>query len=34
MVYINPIPYIDMSKEFEIRIKLVSDEVIEEEQAK
>lgn len=34
MAYINPIPYIDMAKEFEIRIKLVSDEVIDEESAK
>lgn len=34
MAYINPLPYIDMAKEFEIRIKLISDEVIEEESAK
>lgn len=34
MAYINPIPYIDMAKEFEIRIKLISDEVIDEEKAK
>ena len=34
MVYINPIPYIDVAKEYEIRIKLVSDEVIEYEKAK
>lgn len=33
-MYINPIPYIDEAKEFEMRIRLVSDEVIPEEEAK
>lgn len=32
--YINPIPYIDMAKEFEFRMRLVSDEVIETKEAK
>lgn len=32
--YLNPIPYIDMAKEFEFRIRLVSDEVIETKEAK
>lgn len=34
MPYINPVPYLDMTKEFEIRLKLVSDEVLEVNEAK
>lgn len=32
--YINPIPYIDEAKEFEMRISVVSNEVLPEKEAK
>lgn len=32
--YLNPIPYLDAAKEFELRIRLVSDEPISEKDAK
>ena len=34
MPYINPIPYIEAGKEFELRLKVVFDEVVELETAK
>jgi predicted membrane-bound dolichyl-phosphate-mannose-protein mannosyltransferase len=33
-MYINPIPYLDEAKEFEMRIRVVSDEVIPADEAK
>lgn len=33
-VYVNPIPYIDMGKEFEMRLTAKFNEVIELEEAK
>ena len=34
IVYVNPIPYLDEGKEFEMRIRVVSNEVLPEEEAK
>ena len=34
MPYVNPIPYVDAAKEFELRLKLHFDEVIEVDEAK
>lgn len=31
IVYANPIPYLDEGKEFEMRIRVVSDEALPEE---